>query len=244
MSQTARGLGAYAQPVSQASDASRTAFYQSVAMWTMIGLLTAFSVSAVSAFTVLTVPFLQGRYVMMGAIFGCMFITNTVAQRMVQGDAKIPGFVLGTAAEGVSLGYLMLAAVLMGADRFGAGAAAFTIIGEAAGLTLLAGAGMVSYLWSAPRELSMVRGMLQVMSLPMLALMVITFVFPIGGVFGMMLSLLFVGISSAGLLYSLNQVIHVCDTEQHMEAAYAITVGVLVLFWNIVVLLMKLQDRR
>jgi FtsH-binding integral membrane protein len=234
---------AYAAPLSSASEDARTAFFRRVGVWTMLGLIIAFAFGGLSAIAVASVPILQGRWAMMGIIFGCMFVTNSVAQRMVSGDAKIPGFLLGTAAEGVALGYIMLGAVLVGADAFGPGAGAFTLLAQAAGLTLLSGLGMLSYVWTAPRDLSMVRGLLQVAGVPMLVLMVVSFVFPIGGFFGLLLSFVFIAISSAGLLYSLNQVMHVCRTDQHMEGAYAISIGILVLFWNILSLLMKLQSR-
>jgi uncharacterized YccA/Bax inhibitor family protein len=63
----------------------------------------------------------------------------------------------------------------------------------------------------------------------------------LGGGIGIALSFLFVGISAAGLLYQVNEVLHNFDTDQHMEAAYTITIGVLVLFWNLLSLLMRLR---
>ena len=53
----------------------------------------------------------------------------------------------------------------------------------------------------------------------------------------------FVVVSAGGLLYNLNHVIHHMSTEMHVPAAYHITLGILVLFWNILVLLMRLQRR-
>ena len=49
------------------------------------------------------------------------------------------------------------------------------------GLTVV---GMVAYLLTGPKNLSLIGGAMAALSLPMLALMVISFVFPIGGVFG------------------------------------------------------------
>ena len=46
-----------------------------------------------------------------------------------------------------------------------------------------------------------------------------------------------------GLLYNLNQVMHTLSTDQHIGGAYTITMGLLVLFWNLLVLLMRLQSR-
>jgi uncharacterized YccA/Bax inhibitor family protein len=77
----------------------------------------------------------------------------------------------------------------------------------------------------------------------MLALMVISFVFPIGGPFGILLSVVFVGLSAGGLLFNLNQVMHRMSTDMVVPAAYHVTLGMLVLFWNVLSLLMRLQRR-
>ena len=50
-------------------------------------------------------------------------------------------------------------------------------------------------------------------------------------------------VSAGGLLYQINSVIHKLHTDQHIEGAYLITLSVLVLFWNILVLLMRLNRR-
>ena len=102
---------------------------------------------------------------------------------------------------------------------------------------------MVMYLLTGPRNLSMIGGALSVMTLPMLGLMVIGLFFPFGGVFGLLLSVGFVAMSAGGLLFNLNQVIHRMSTDQVVPAAFHITIGILVLFWNVVTLLMKLQRR-
>ena len=58
-----------------------------------------------------------------------------------------------------------------------------------------------------------------------------------------LLSAVFVVVSAAGLLYQVNQVIHRLRTDMHIEGAYLITMGVLVLFWNLLSLLMRLNGR-
>jgi FtsH-binding integral membrane protein len=104
---------------------------------------------------------------------------------------------------------------------------------------------MTAYVWTSPREFSFIGAALSALSLPMLILMGVGLVFPalFGGVFGILISGLFVVISAAGLLYQVNQVFHKLDTRQHIEGAFLIMMGLLVLFWNILVLLMKLNRR-
>ena len=57
------------------------------------------------------------------------------------------------------------------------------------------------------------------------------------------MSLAFVAFSGAGLLYELNMVMHKMRTDMDVEGAFMITMGLLVLFWNVLVLLMRLQGR-
>ena len=43
------------------------------------------------------------------------------------------------------------------------------------------------------------------------------------------------------MLYQINVVMHQLDTRQHSEGAYMITMGILILIWNILYLLMRLN---
>lgn len=245
MSQTQRrGLDAFAQPISVADENTRGEFLSRVAVWMSGGTLLALMTGVISAFVVASVPPLQNRFVMMAVIFGGMFIVNSVAAPMVAGTNKVGGFLLGMIAEGATLGYLLLAAVGVSAEAFAdTPGGPFIILGQAGGLTALTMASMSVYLWTQPRDLSLIRAGLSVLFIPMLALMVLTFVFPVGGVMGLMLSGAFVLISGASLLYTLNQVLHNMNANQHAEAAYQLTISTLVLFWNLTVLLMKLSRR-
>jgi len=80
---------------------------------------------------------------------------------------------------------------------------------------------------------------------PMLALMAVSFIFPslFGGTVGLLLSVVFVVVSAAGLLYQINVVLHRLKTNQHVEGSYMITLGILILYWNILTLLMRLSRR-
>jgi FtsH-binding integral membrane protein len=246
MSRTnARGLESYAEPVIYASEATRGTFLQRIATYTAGGLAIASVTSIASAFVVAQGPdILRNQWVAIGIMFGMFFFAQNIAAGMVyEGQNKLVGFVAGTAAQGVAMGYLLIAAVGVGAQVYGTeGFGPFTIVVQAMGLTMLTALSMVGYLWTNPKDLSMIRGALSIMAIPMLALMVLTVVFPIGGTLGLIISVVFVATSGAGLLYQLNQVLHSMPAHMYVEGAYSVTLGVLVLFWNLVTLLMRLSS--
>ena len=110
---------------------------------------------------------------------------------------------------------------------------------------IVIGFGMTAYVWSSPKDFSMLGAGLSALFLPMLVLMGVGVVFPsmFGGPLGIALSAVFVIVSAGGLLYQINNVLHRLATNQHIEGAYLITMGVLVLYWNILTLLMRLNRR-
>lgn len=230
--------------VAAAPESERTEFLRMVGLWVFGGMMLAYAAAAGSAVTVLMFPVMQNRLIWLPIFFGTFAFSHYVAKQMVQGEFKEIGFALGCISEGIALGFLMLSAVMTSTEAFGAkGFGPFTILGEAALFTLLATAGMTAWLWAAPRELSMVGAALSVLCPPMLGVMIVTALYPIGGMAGIGIGMLFVAISAGGLLYSLNQVLHQMRADQHIEAAYELTMGLLVLFWNVIVLLMRLQRR-
>lgn len=79
----------------------------------------------------------------------------------------------------------------------------------------------------------------------MLVLMGASFVFPcfFGVTRGLVMCAGFVVISAGGLLYPINSVVHQLRTDQHVEGAHLITLSVLVLFWNLLSSLMRLNRR-
>jgi FtsH-binding integral membrane protein len=241
----AEGLGAYAQPVVYADEATRGEFLRRVATYTFGGLTLASVSGIVSAMVIYSGPaFLSSTMFMFAGIMGMFFIAQNVAAGMVyNSEQKLLGFGIGMVAQGIAMGYILLAAVMVGASVYGtSGLAPFTIIFQAMGLTMLTAASMVAYLWSNPKDLSMIRGALSVMFVPMMLLMVMTFIFPIGGTIGILVSGLFVVVSGAGLMYQVNQVLHTMPAHAHVESAYSITLGMLVLFWNLLSLLMRMSS--
>ena len=239
-------LSDVSRPLAYAEPDARVAYLQRVLLWTTGGLLVAgFSGigMAVVLWALASAGFsmvIAGIPAMVG-ILGCMFVANSVAKRMVFGEAKVAGFLLGSIFEGLSLGWLLLSAVLLGLQT----GQPFGLITLAMGLTGLTAAGMTAYVFTKPREFRMLGAGLSAVFVPMLILMVAGFAFPgfFGGTLGLVLAGVFVLVSAGGLLYQINSVIHKLHTDQHIEGAYLITLSVLVLFWNILVLLMRLNRR-
>jgi FtsH-binding integral membrane protein len=228
--------------VAQAQESERSAYLQKVLSWTVGGLFISGLSSVVSATVLAGIPTLLHGYAPMILIMGCWAITNFVARPMVFGESKVLGFVLGTAAQGVAMGFLLLAAMLVGGMVHGS---PFLLVGLAAGLTGFSALGMATYTYVMPRDFSMIGAGLSAMSIPMLILMAVSFAFPsvLGGVFGLIMGGVFVVISVGSLLYQLNQVMHQFNTRMHIEGAYTVSLGILVLFWTILSLLMRLNRR-
>lgn len=231
-----------AQPLQHAEAGVRVQYLKRVALLTVLGLGVSVVAGIISALMVAVLPFLQNQIASLIIILGSYAIAQFLAPRLVFSgtSTKWIGFGVGSVFQGIAMGYLLLAAVVMGAAVFGNPLA---LVLQAMLLTGLTSFGMVVYLWSNPKQLSWLRAGLSMLFLPMLILMGISFVFPIGGPFGILLSVVFVVVSAAGLLYQTNQVLHRLHSDMYVEGAYMITMGILILFWNILVLLMRLNRR-
>ncbi len=138
------------------------------------------------------------------------------------------------------MGYLLCSAAILSSAVIGN---PFSLIGSALAMTALTGGGILAYVMSGPKDFSILGGALSALGLPMMILMGVSFVMPglFGGTLGVIFCGVFVAISAAGLLYQLNAVVHQLRTDQHIEGSYLISMGILVLFWNILSLLMSLS---
>jgi len=239
-------MTAYAQPLARAAAADRVDYLQRVLLWTTGGLtLSGFTGAATAMGLYLAgamgMNFLFNQWVSLGIILGGYGIAHYAAPKLVFGQAKVAGFGLAAIAQGVSMGYLLLFAVLLGTSLGNP----FGLVGAAMGITAVTGFGMAAYVWTGPKDFSMLGAGLSALFLPMLLLMGASFVFPgfFGGLLGIGLAALFVVVSVGGLLYQINVVMHRLNTQQHIEGAYLITMGVLILFWNILSLIMRLTSR-
>jgi FtsH-binding integral membrane protein len=237
----------YAVPAAEAAVEERVTFLRKVAGLTFVGLCISGATSMAMAGAIALAPGILGNQIasmvlMLGGIFGARFVGSSMVYGGESATTQYTGFVLGTMLQGVAMGYLLLTALLFSANVLGN---PLMLLFEAIGLVTLTMFGMTVYLLTGPKKLSMIGGFLSAVSLPMMVLMVVSFAFPgqFGGVMGLILNVVFVGISAAGLLYSLNNVMHRMSTNMVVPAAYAITLGILTLLWNILTLLMRLQRR-
>ena len=232
----------YSRPLQHVTPTERVEYLKKVLAWTCGGLFIAaiFGVAMTGLLAFAQIPFLTSFAGQMIVIFGSMFITNVVAQKMVFGDQKVLGFVLGNAFEGIALGYILLMAVMVGLNQGNP----FGIIFTALGLTGLTAGGMVAYVWTNPKEFKMLGALLSALTLPMFILMGLMVISPsiLSGGLGFGLCVLFVVVSAASLLYQINAVIHQLNTDQHIEGSYLISIGILVLFWNLLFLLIQLSS--
>ncbi len=237
-----------ARPLSYAAPDERVEYLKKVLLWTTGGL----ALSAITGLLTATAIYVAAAAGLGGivlnqitslvVIFGSYGIAHYLAPRLVFGNQKVLGFGVGAVFQGIAMGYLLFFAGMMSYELHGS---PFTLAGSALALTGLTGFGMTAYVWTGPKNFSMLGAALSALFLPMLILMGVGVVFPslFGGTMGIVLSAVFVVVSAGGLLYQINQVMHRLATNQHIEGAYLITMGLLVLYWNILTLLMRLNRR-
>ena len=236
----------YESPAVSAPVDERTSYLRKVGVWTLMGLGTSTVTALGSAafFAFVGSALLSSQLVTMGVILGCWFGAHYGCGALVNGNGsastKAMGLLAGSALQGVALGVLLLMAVAVSAEALGNPLA---LLFQAIALVGVTAIGMCGYLLTGPRNLSPVRAILGVMTIPMLIAMAVSFVFPVNGMLGILMSVGFVAFSSLALLYQLNLVIHQLSTKQHIEGAFMVTMGLLVLFWNVLVLLMRLNSR-
>jgi FtsH-binding integral membrane protein len=233
----------YQTSVADAPVPARVAFLRKVGGLTFGGLAISAVTALVSTLAVATIPVLQSGWVPLVVMLGAIFASQFVGGSLVNSEDKttqLAGFVLGTGLQGVAMGYLLLVAGSLSVQIYGN---PFVFVFQAMALVGLTVLGMVLYLLTGPRKLSFIGSLMATLSLPLLGLMVITWIFPVGGIFGILINVGFVALSAGGLLYNLNQVMHQMSTDRVVPAAYLVTLGVLTLFWNVLTLLMRLQRR-
>ena len=227
---------ASAAPAISGPSEERHAFLKRTAVWTLVGLVVAGVVGAFSTVFLAPIIFSAGRWGGTIVVLATFFLAHFACRKMVYSGAKVPGFVIAILAEGVALGVLLLSTISMaGIDG------ALAIVVQALGLTAGTALGMLVYVWFSKGELKLVGAFLSMAFVPMLILMAVGIFFPFGGTMGLIISAVFVLVSAAGLLYRLHFVVHNLGTEQHVEGAYEITMGVLVLLWNIITLLNRFR---
>lgn len=229
----------YVTPAIAAPLEERSGFLRRVAGWTFAGLTLTAIVSIFSALFIAPLVLRVHWLVSLGVIYGSFILAQTVARGMVYGKAKGAGFALGTSAIGIALGFLLFIVVA----TTGTAQEGFSIIGTALLLVVLSSLAMLMYVTIEKREFSMLRAGLAMLTLPMLGLMALQLIFPMHGTLGLVISGIFVLVSVGSLAYTLNVVVHSMSTEMAMQGGYELTLGIVVLFWNILTFLMRMRRR-
>lgn len=225
-------------PAFAAPAEERSAFLRRVAGWTLGGLFMTALVAIASMVFVVPFVFKGGTWAVLAVVYGSFILSQTVARKMVYGDSKVGGFLLGTSMQGLALGFLLTVTLAIGSVQDGLG-----VIGYALSMTLLATMAMLAYVSIEKREFSLIRAGLSMLFIPMLVLMGLQLVFPIGGTLGIVISAVFLVVSVAGMLWKLNFVGHEMPTSMGIEGGFEITLGVIVLFWNLLSLMNRLRRR-
>src|SRR5688572_14904754 len=106
-------------PLEGAPAEARATYLRRVLALVLLGLVITAATGFISMFAIASVPQILMGYAPMIIILGCWAVTNYVAPRMVFGEAKWAGFLLGTVFQGVSLGFLLLVAILFSQQELG-----------------------------------------------------------------------------------------------------------------------------
>ena len=182
---------------------------------------------------------MQHQWIYLGVMIGALFGAQGFGTKLAMGNTPELGLVVGAVLMGVVLGPLLYLAWHMGE----VGGNGFTLIGQAFGLTALTAVGMTGYVWSKPRDFSLLGAALAAVALPMFALMIISWVFPMGSTMTLFLLGGFIVFCAGTLLFKLNHIIHTMGTEYKALAAVTLTLSIGLLFYHILNLLMILQGR-
>ena len=231
--------------IAQAPANERVDFLKGVLGLTSVGLM----LTGVSGFIAAKVmgPYffpndgaLAQPWVYLIVILGAMFAAQALGPKLAMGSTPEIGLVVGSTLMGVVLGPLLYLAYLYGGVD---GGNSMTLIGEALGLTTLTAVGMTGYVWTKPRDFSLLGAAMAALALPLFALMLLAWFIPMGSTFSLILVSGFVLISAGTLLFELNSIIHTMDTDRKVLAAVMLTLSIAVLFYNLLMLLIQLQSR-
>ena len=228
----------YAQPAVEASAEQRSLFLRQVALRTLGGLVITAIAALVSTLVIAPALFQTNKWVVLAVVYGCVFGAQMLGRRMVYGEAKAAGMVVGAGLQGVALGFLLLVALVTGAPGEGV-----SLIGYALLMVVLSVAAMLLYVTAEKREFSMLRAGLAMMGIPLLIMMGLQVIFPFDGMAGVAISGVFLAVSVGALLYTLNKVVHEFPVTMPTEAAFELTIGIVVFFWNLLSFFMRMRRR-
>ena len=239
--------------IAAAPAAERVEFLKGVLTLTSVGLI----LTAISGFVAANVmgPYffksvpnpltgesvllMQHQWIYLITILGAMIAAQALGPKLAMGNTPEAGLVVGSALMGITLGPLLYFAYHLGTNNV----PGMSLIGQALGLTALTAVGMTGYVWSKPRDFSMMRAAIAAVMLPLIVMMVLSWFLPMGGTFTLILIGGFVLVSAGTLLFELNSIIHTMDTDRKVLASVMLTLSIAVLFYNLLMLLIQLQSR-
>jgi len=224
--------------VAFATPEDRSDYLRRLATWTLGGLTLTAIVSVISTMFIAPLVFQGGKWAVIGVVYGSFLLAQTVVRKMVYGESKVAGFVLGTTLQGVALGFLLLITLALTKVEDG-----LTLIGQCVLITVLAAAAMLVYVIGCRRSFSFLGAGLSMLLLPMLALMALQLVFPLSGTVGIVVAAVFLLVSVGAMLYNLNLVVNHMNSTMHVEGAYEVTLSVVILFWNLLSLMNRVRRR-
>jgi FtsH-binding integral membrane protein len=228
----------FAESVAAVPATDRSEFLRQVAMRTLGGLFLTAIVSVFSTLYIAPPVFRTGVWAVLVVVYGSFYGAQYLGRKMVYGDNKAAGFVVGTTLQGIALGFLLLIAMVTTAPGEGV-----ALIGYALLMVVLSVAAMLLYVTAERREFSMVRAGLTMLSIPMLILMGLQLVLPMNGTAGVLVSGLFLAVSVGALLYRLNTVIHDFPITASTEASFELTLSIVVFFWNLLAFFLRMKRR-
>ena len=161
----------------------RSLFLRQVALRTLGGLVITAIAALVSTFAIAPAVFQTNKWVVIAVVYGCVFGAQMLGRRMVYGDAKAAGIVVGAGLQGVALGFLLLVALATGSNGEGV-----SLIGYSLLMVVLSVAAMLLYVTAEKREFSMLRAGLTMMGIPLLIMMGLQVIFPFDGMAGVAIS--------------------------------------------------------
>ena len=100
----------------------------------------------VSTFAIAPAVFQTNKWVVIAVVYGCVFGAQMLGRRMVYGDAKAAGIVVGAGLQGVALGFLLLVALATGSNGEGV-----SLIGYSLLMVVLSVAAMLLYVTAEKR---------------------------------------------------------------------------------------------
>jgi FtsH-binding integral membrane protein len=228
----------YAQPVAAVSPEARSLFLRQVALRTLGGLVITAIAALVSTFAIAPAVFQTNKWIVLAVVYGCVF------------GAQMLGVAWCTATRRPLASWWVRAcrawrsgSCCWWRSRPARTARACRSSATRCSMVVLSVAAMLLYVTAEKREFSMLRAGLTMMGIPLLIMMGLQVIFPFDGMAGVAILGVFLAVSVGALLYTLNKVVHEFPVTMPTEAAFELTIGIVVFFWNLLSFFMRMRRR-